>query len=124
MIVKKILLLMAAAGAFLAAGVAIVVALALALYALIEPLIGPAGAAASVAGVAALLLILTGLSAAGVLRIGRREPSMAERVAEMIRDKPLSALAAAAAAGFFAMRNPQVLAELLKILLEPKKGKR
>lgn len=113
---------MAAAGAFIAAGGAIVVSLTFALYALAEPWVGPAGAAAAVAGLAALLLVLTGLSAAGVFRIGRREPNMAERVAEMIRDKPLSALVAAAAAGFFAMRNPQVLAELLKILLDPKRS--
>ncbi len=122
MIVKKILLLMAAAGAFVAAGAAIVVALALALYALIEPMIGPAGAAAGVAGLAALLLIITGLSAAGVFRI-RREQTFAERVAEMIRDKPLSAIAAAVVAGFFAMRNPQVLAEIVRAFANAK-GKR
>ena len=112
---------MAAAGAFIAAGGAIVVAIAFALYALAEPWVGPAGAAASVAGAAAVMLLLTGFAAAGVFKI-RREPNLAERVAGMIRDKPLSAIAAAAVAGFFAMRNPQVLAELLKILLDPKRS--
>jgi hypothetical protein len=113
LIVKKALLFMAAAGAFIAAGGAVVVAIAFALYALAEPWVGPAGAAASVAGAAAIMLLLTGFAAAGVFRI-KREPTLVERLVEMITDQPISTLAAAIAAGFFAVRNPQVLADIIK----------
>ena len=80
--------------------------------------------AASVTGAAALLLLAAGLAASLKAGIGRRQPTLAERVAEFVRDKPLAALAAALAAGFLAIRNPKTLAAIIRELMEPKGGAR
>ena len=99
-------------------------AAAFALYAFLRGMVGSAGAAAILAGAAALVLLLAGLVAAFKAGVGKRPATLAERAAEFVREKPLAAVAAALAAGFFAVKNPQTLATILKELLDPKSGRK
>ncbi len=69
--------------------------------------------------VAALVLALKAGAAAR-----RREPSMMQRAKAFVQERPLSAGAAALAAGFFAIRSPKTLMSILLALLEPKGGRR
>ena len=127
MIIRKALCLVAAAAAIAAAAGVGVVALAFALYALVEPRLGSAGAGAVVAAAAAALMLILGLIAALQLRAPKRkqaEPDLLQRVIGMARDKPVIVAAAALAAGFFVVKNPQALVAIALALLEPKGGKK
>ena len=131
MIFEKTLRTRAAAAAIAAAAGVAVVAAAFALYALVVPSIGAAGAAALVAGCAALLVLLAGLIAAAKAR-GHATQQQAfaadtgdmhgviAKVMEIVKQRPLMATGAALAAGVFAMRNPALLAILVKTLLDPR----
>jgi hypothetical protein len=85
--------------------------------------VGPAGAAAIVAGAAALVLL------AGVLALslaGRPRPSKVvprgkdagERIMNFVRDKPVTAIAGAVGVGFLAIRNPKYLGLAIRSFLE------
>ena len=122
--IKKALAIFAAAGAMLAAGGVFVVALAFTLSALMRGVVGPAGAAATVAGAAALLMLIAGLIAAAKAGAFRKKRSLGEEVANFVREKPVTSAAAALAAGVFAVRNPKALMPLVFAFLEPKGKKR
>ena len=124
-----------AAAAVLATSAAIfVVALAFALFALVRPSIGPAGAAAVVAGAAALLvlagavalIVSARLAAAKRAKLAeQRGKDPAARLMNMVRDKPVTTIAAALGAGFLAVRNPKYLGAVLRSFMErPDPGKR
>ncbi len=100
------------------------VALAFALYALVLPFVGPAGASAVVAGTAALLMLITALLIGAKLGARKPEPTLGERLTDFVKDKPLAAGGAALVAGFLAMRNPLILAAIVKMFLEPKSPRR
>ncbi|MGH7022303.1 MAG: hypothetical protein ACREEB_01790 [Caulobacteraceae bacterium] len=113
-----------AAAAVLATSAAIVVvALAFALYALVRPLVGPAGAAAIVAGAAALIMLIIGLVLAMAPKTKRakvvpRGGDPAARIINLFKDVPLTAIAAAVATGFLAIRNPGYLGVAIRSFLE------
>jgi hypothetical protein len=113
-----------AAAAILATSAAIfVVALAFALYALVKPTVGPAGAAAIVAGGAALLVLLVGVALALApkprpVRISSRGKDPLDRAVNFFKDVPVTAIAAAIATGFFAIRNPRYLGVAVRSFLE------
>lgn len=111
-----------AAAAILATSAAIfVVALAFALYALVRPSLGPAGAAAVVAGSAALLVLLLGVMVALIPksrpRVRARGKDPAERAINFFRDTPVTAIAAAIATGVLAIRNPKYLGAAVRSFL-------
>jgi hypothetical protein len=123
-IFRRILLELVAATMFSAAAGVIVVALAFALYALMEPYLGKAGAAATVALATA---ILTGLAGMIMAMVGRNKRSrlasslsggVLERVIAFVRQKPIVAASAAIGAGLMATRNPKYLGEALRAFLE------
>lgn len=122
--IRKALLAAAAAGAALAAAGVFIVALAYALFAAVLPALGPAGAAAVVAGAAALLLLLAMLILAIKAGVGRREPSLGEKLVQFAREKPLVAAAAALAASVFAVRNPSALMGMALAFLEGRSDKK
>jgi hypothetical protein len=122
-ILRRIILFLASATALATAAGVIVVALAYALYALVKPALGPAGGAAVVAGAAALLIGLLGLvmamAARGPRRRRNREPeTIAERVADFVRDKPVTAIAASIVTGLMAVRNPKYLGAAFRAFVE------
>jgi hypothetical protein len=131
LIFEKTLMTLAAAAAIAAAAGVAVVAAAFALFALLTPHLGAAGAAALVAACAALLVALAGLVAAAKAksRRGQAQSDFADsgdmhgllaRVMEMAKQRPLIAAAAAMAAGVFALRNPALIAVVIKAFLDPK----
>ena len=124
MIVERTFLAIAAASAVAAATATAVVAAAFALFWLLESSLGPAGAAATVSAVALLLMGVAALVAAWWAKTYRErhppEPSLVERVADIVREKPLVSAGAALAAGLMALKNPQLAATLAAAFLTPK----
>ena len=124
MIFRRVLLALMAAATFSVAAGVIVVALAFALYALAEPHLGRAGAAATVALTTAVLLGIAGLILALAGRGRRSRPasrlsgSILDRAIAFVREKPVVAASAAIGAGLMAVRNPKYLGEALRAFLE------
>jgi len=123
------MLLIAAAAALMAATGVITIAIAFAVYAAFEPMIGRAFAAAATAGVFALAIALTALTL-GLMAQGRRraraasrpDAGLAEQIMGLVREKPFAAAGIAAAAGLMAMRNPRTIAAVLSAFLEGWRG--
>lgn len=125
MIVRRVLLALIAASMFAAGASVGVVALAFALYVVVEPNLGAAGAAATVAGVTAALMALGGFAIVFAARSKAKSAPAApegtlERALDFIRQKPLLSSAAAVGAGLLAVRNPKYLGEILRSLLDGK----
>ena len=124
MIARKVLGLVAAASAMAAAAGVLVVALAYALFAAARDLMGlsPAASAALVAGAAALLLAICALIAALAAGAGpkTRQPSLAEKAKDFVRERPIVAAIGALAAGVVAIRNPSLLTAIVLSFLEGK----
>jgi hypothetical protein len=125
-LIKQILLIFAAAGAALAAAGVLVVALCWALYALMRDQVDLSAAAASavVAGAIALIFVIVAVIFAVKAGAKPKEPPIVERLKSFVRERPVTAGAAALAAGVFAVKNPKALLPLLFAFLEPKSGKR
>lgn len=128
MIIRKIVLALVAAAAILAASGVLVVAAAFALFALVRPVLGAAGAAGVVCLAAGLLIgligLIAGLQASGVRRKLARSregaPSVLDQLIELARERPLVSGGAVIAAAALAIRNPMVLAGIVKAVLSRK----
>lgn len=111
------------------AGVA-VVALAFTLYALVRPYVGPAGAGAIVCGAAFLMLLIAAVALAMAAR--PRRPTLAKsdvrdpgrRILTLMREKPITTIAAALGMGLMAVRNPGYIGAALRSFLEGEPRKR
>jgi hypothetical protein len=104
-------------------GGVVIVAAAYAVFALAKTEFGPAGAAAVTALVFAIVLAIGGFLAAPKPRKRTNAPpgtsaALAEELMELVRDKPLASAGVALAAGIMAMRNPKVIGEVLRGLLQ------
>ena len=126
---RRVVLSLVAAAALATSASIVVIALAFALYALFEPWIGRAGAAAVVAAAAALLIGLLGaaIGMAARQKSARRSRLAAdtlggaiEMIVEFVREQPLVALSAAIGAGFMAVRNPAYLGAAIRAFFEGK----
>ena len=131
MILRRVLLLVAAVAALMTATGIITIAIAFAVYAAFEPLIGRAYAAAATAGIfaaliglAALILVMMaeGRRRARARTASRPDASLTDRIMELIREKPFAAAGIAAAAGLMAMRNPRMIGAVLGAFLEGWRG--
>lgn len=117
---------MAAAAAIAAAAATSVVAAFFALYALVLPYLGAAGAAASVAVAAALLAVVGAMILARRAEGPRRkpqpapEPSLVETVFNLARAHPLLSVGAAVAAGVYGLKNPELLAAVMRAFVDTK----
>lgn len=119
---------MAAVVATAAAAAAVVMAvfaLGFALYALIEPNIGPAGAAAIVALAAALVVAIFALIAALRKRKCEQEAALAQAqlmdelplgLGDIARERPILTLALTAVGGILAARHPTLTRDLIAIV--------
>jgi hypothetical protein len=127
-ILRRILFLLMAASALAVSAGVIVIALAYALYALVKPDLGAAGAAAVVAGSAALLIGLIGLLLGALARPPKRKTkapeNVVDRITEFVRDKPVTAIAAAIGAGLLAIRNPKYLGAAIRSFVEGRETRR
>ncbi len=133
MIFEKTLVTLAAAAAIAAAAGVAVVAAAFALFALLVPVTGAAGAAAIVAATAAFVVALTGLVAAARAKDTRRrqndfsaqsaaDPGLIVKLFELAKQRPFVAAGAAAAVGIFALRNPALVAAVVKAFFDAPGG--
>lgn len=118
MILKKALIYVSAVSALGAAAAVCVVALAFAFYAAMLPLIGAAWAAASVAGLAALLMAIGALVLvfkAHPPKFGKaaEERDVLTRMLDLAREKPIVAASAIIAAAAVALKNPKIVATLV-----------
>jgi hypothetical protein len=135
-ILRRLLSFLAAATALSVSAGVIVVALAYAVFALVRPFWGPAGAAAVVAGFAALLIGVLGLVMANLAkgkpqrrRTAPEPESLIDAVVDFVRSKPVTAVAGGLAAALMSVRKPGYLGSLLRAFVEgreqpPKRGKR
>ncbi len=131
MILRRVLLLVAAVAALMAATGVITIAIAFAVYAAFEPMIGRAYAAAATAGIFAALIGLAALilvmMAEGKRRrrasaTSRPDAGLMEQIMGLVREKPFAAAGIAAAAGLMAMRNPRMIGAVLGAFLEGWRG--
>ncbi|MFC3068220.1 hypothetical protein [Phenylobacterium soli] len=104
--------MIAAVAAIAAAAVVVVIALSFAVYAALRDLIGPAWAAAAVAGAFALLAVILAFL---LTRKAKPKPvkgddqNLSARLIELARERPLVAAGAMAAAVVVVVRNPRIL---------------
>jgi hypothetical protein len=128
-ILRRILYFLAGATALSVSAGVIVVALAYALFALVKPYVGPAGASAIVAGSAAVLIGLIGLVLSLMARPPKKKPgepdSLVDKVVDFVTSKPVTSIGAAIAAGILLVRNPRYLGMALSSFFEgPEKKKK
>lgn len=120
---KRILNLAAAFSAVVAAAAVVIVAASFALYAVVLPYLGEAGAAAAVAGVFALVaLIVAWVATRKVTPKAKRgakadDASVIDRLIDMAKERPLVALGAAAAAATVLLRNPAVITAVISAFM-------
>ena len=124
MIARRIFLALAAGSALAVSAGICVIALAMAVYALAAPMVGPAGAWAIVAGISAALIGVIGLCLA--LAMSPKRPpkpkdapapppaTPMERLIGFVRERPIVAAAAAVTAAVLAVRNPQYLGAVIR----------
>lgn len=128
MIFRRLLMGFVAISAIATSACVVVVALAFALYALVQPLVGDAGAAAVVAAAFALVSVIGGFAAMPRGRRRGASPTSPEGVAgdlmELVRDKPIASAGIAVAAGVMAMRNPRVIGEIARAFFQSRRTPR
>ena len=123
MIFERTLMAVAAAAAIAAAAAVSVVAAFFALYALVLPYIGAAGSAATVAVTAALLAVIGALMLARRAEGPRRkaapppEASLVEKLILVARAHPILSVGAAVAAGVYGLKNPEMVAAVMRAFM-------
>lgn len=123
---ERTLMALAAAAAIAAAAAVGVFSAFFALYALVEPQLGAPGAAAVVAASAAILVALAGFIAARKVEGDRPrgaahtppDATLVDTILSLVRERPLLASGAAVAAGIYALRNPQLIAAVLRAFMD------
>ena len=123
LILRQVGLGLAAAAVLATCAAIFVAALALALFALMEPRLGRAGAAATVAAAAVAILLIAGVAVAvaGRPKTPRVVPKGKDpfaRIVNLIKEQPVTAIAAAVAVGLLAVRNPRYLGVAARSFLE------
>jgi hypothetical protein len=120
MIFNKFAGLAAAIAAIAAAAAICMVAIAFAIYAGLRDVIGPAWASAAVAGIVALLALIIALVITRKARpkpIADAPPSLAVKLVDLARERPIlaagAATVAAAAAVVVAIKNPRILSAVI-----------
>ncbi len=118
MIFRKAVGLVVAFTAIAVAAAVCIVALAFALFAAIRDLIGPAWGAAAVAAAFALIALIAALVVTRKARprkfAGHAQPeSLASRLIDLAKERPLVAAGAAAAVVAVMVRNPRILAPVI-----------
>lgn len=121
----RTLMAVAAGAAIAAAAAAGVFSAFFALFAFLEPFVGTAGAAAIIAGCSAVIIGGAGFLAARKAEGERKaeaaappDASLVEVILGVVRDRPLLSAGAAVAAGIYALRNPQLVAAVVRAFMD------
>ncbi|HUZ11238.1 MAG TPA: hypothetical protein VMU93_00105 [Caulobacteraceae bacterium] len=121
---RRLLFVLGAISALAVSAGVCVVAAAFALFAVLSPEVGTAGAAALVCLAGALLIGVIGLALMGLgrgrarRRKGAEPQRLVERAVEFLREQPVLAIAGALAAGLLAVRNPKYLGAAIRAFVE------
>ena len=126
---RKAMTLVGAAAALAACAATAVVAAAFTVYALLKELVGAPGASAIVVGVVCVIAGIVAFIGYRQVIPPTRKPSRydppppppqstADRIFQTVRDRPIIAAGAAIAAGLVALRNPVLIAAVVKALTE------
>jgi hypothetical protein len=121
--IRRVLGLAAAIAAVAAAAGVVVVAASYAVYAVARLWLIPAGAAAVVAGLFALLAVIVAWIIARPVTPPPRqaapaeEAGMVDRLIGLARERPIIALGAAAAAAVVLLRNPAILTAVMTAVM-------
>jgi hypothetical protein len=126
LILGRTLAAVTAAVALATATVLCVAAAACALFWVLEPLVGRAGAAALLAGVLALIVALCVLIAVSrpnhssqhASQPGHTDFAFVDRIIDMAKDRPILSIGAALAAGLIAIRNPALVATIVAAFMD------
>lgn len=123
MIVRRLLFFLAGAAALSASAGTVMVALAFALYALVEPYVGRSGAAAVVALASAIMIGLIGFVLASLAKPPKpkKKPeseSVGERITDFVRSKPVTSIGAAVVVGVLAIRHPKYFGAAIRAFVE------
>ncbi len=124
MILRRVILALAGAAVLAASAAVCVVALAVALYAWVEPTLGRAGAAGVVAGATAFLVAIAAAALLIASRGKRRKVALVpnrtalDRSLNFVRDQPVLAIIGAVGAGLLAVRNPEYLGSAVRAFFE------
>jgi Na+/melibiose symporter-like transporter len=125
-IFRRLISMIAAIAAIAAAAIVCVIALSFALYAALRDPIGPAWAAAAVAGAFALLAVILAFF---LTRKAKPKPvkgdqqNLTARLIELARERPLVAAGAMAAAVAVVVRNPRILTAIATAAFASRKPK-
>ena len=122
---KKVLAMMAGVAAIFAAAIVVVVALSFALYAALRDLIGPAWAAAAVAGAFALVAVIVAFVLTRKAKpkpVKGDEQNLTGRLVELARERPLVAAGAMAAAVAVVIKNPRILTAVATAAMASRRG--
>ncbi len=124
-ILRKLLVGLIAAATIAAAASVLVVSAGFALYAVVRDPLGPAGAAAVVALAAAILAALVAFGFerwANGFKTAKpeAEPDLVQRLVAMAKDRPIVSVGALIGAATLAIRNPALVAIVVKAFLDPK----
>jgi protein-S-isoprenylcysteine O-methyltransferase Ste14 len=128
-IARKAMTLIGAAAALAACAATAVVALAFTIYAILKDLVGAPGASAIVVGVVCIIAGIVAYIAYRQVIPATKAPSRydppapppqstADRIFQTVRDRPIIAAGAAFAAGLVALRNPVLIAAIVRALTE------
>lgn len=104
--------MMAGVAAIAAAAVVVIVALSFALYAALRDVIGPAWAAAAVAGAFAVIALVVAFLLTRKAKpkpVKGDEQNLTAKLVELARERPLVAAGAMAAAVVVVIKNPRIL---------------
>ena len=123
MIFNKFVGLVAAFAAIAAAAAVCMIALAFAIYAGLRDIIGPAWAAAAVAGIVAFIALVIAFV---ITRKARPKPvkgdsqNLTAKLIELARERPLVAIGAVAAAAPVMLKNPRILTAIVAAAFAPR----
>jgi hypothetical protein len=136
LIFKRLALALAAAACLATAAAIALVALAFAFYHLLANVLPPAGAAACLFFVAAIVAALAGLILVNAAKVGRGSrgqgrgqapgapAGLVDGLADMVRDRPVAAAALAATVGWVLTRSPGLAGVLGTLISRQGRGRR
>jgi hypothetical protein len=126
-IFRKLLAMMAAIAAIAAAAVVVIIALSFALYAALRDTLGPAWAAAIVAGAFALVAVILSFFLTRKARpppVRGDQQNLTARLVDLARERPLVAAGAMAAAVAVVIRNPRILTAVATAVFASRRSSR
>lgn len=128
-LLKRFAAFLAAAACLATAAAMVVVAAGYALFAALRDDLGPAGASAVVALTAAVMIGVCGVLMMLLAKPKTRQPragteGLADRLGDLVRDRPIAAAGLAAVAGWVMTRSPALAGVLATLISKPGGGKR